>query len=134
MKCLSIRQPYASRIIRGEKQLEFRRWSPSEPLVGFRLAIHAAKTPEEGGEALPRGVVIGTVQVMGIYLLAKQRNRPNVIETLPGSVRPFFQRWDDSDELEPGDAGMWVWLFDHPRALPRPLPVRGHVRLFDVPL
>lgn len=42
MKALTVWQPWASLIIIGAKPYEFRGWPPPEPIVGQRMAIHAA--------------------------------------------------------------------------------------------
>jgi hypothetical protein len=69
MKALSIRQPWAELILRGEKDVENRSW-----LTHHRgpLLIHASKTlvresMDEFGldeETIPRGALVGVVEVV----------------------------------------------------------------------
>ena len=61
MLALSVRQPYADQIMRGTKRNEYR----SRPTkVRGRVYIYASLTPASSrGEDLPRGVVIGTVEI-----------------------------------------------------------------------
>ena len=64
LKALSIRQPFAEEILTGEKVIEYRSWS-----VGYRgpLLIHAGLSKaEEGHEGLPRGCLVGVVQLVDI--------------------------------------------------------------------
>ncbi len=50
MKCLSVRQPWASLIIRGTKDVENRTWDTD---YRGRLAIHASKRRETEGDMPP---------------------------------------------------------------------------------
>ena len=71
MRALSVRQPYAELILRGEKTVEYR----SRPTkIRERVYLYAAKRPGKvedferaglrSGE-LPTGVLVGTVEVVG---------------------------------------------------------------------
>lgn len=62
MKALSVRQPWASMIARGEKQIEFRSWATS-----YRgpLLIVASKSPRI--EGLPAGQAVATATLVGCY-------------------------------------------------------------------
>ena len=68
IRALSIRQPYAERILRGDKKIEYRTWPTTHR---GRIYIYAAKTPVQlpGYEdpldplKLPRGVLVGTVEI-----------------------------------------------------------------------
>jgi predicted transcriptional regulator len=63
MRALSIRQPHAERILHGTKTAEYR----SRPTgVRERVYIYASLTPATpAGAALPRGVLVGTVEIVG---------------------------------------------------------------------
>ena len=69
IRALSIRQPYAERILRGDKKIEYRTWPTTHR---GRIYIYAAKTPVllPGHEdpldplKLPRGVLVGTVEIV----------------------------------------------------------------------
>jgi len=84
MRALSIRQPYAELILRGEKTIEYR--SRSTKIIGERFYIYASKgrgrwalgdgrdagssthplTPSlngGGSPELPRGVIVGTAVI-----------------------------------------------------------------------
>ena len=77
---LSVRQPYASSIMFGEKTKEFRSWAPPEKIIGKKLYIHSSASawkPEdpidleeylqgrECDQIFPRGMLLGTVIVDG---------------------------------------------------------------------
>lgn len=69
IRALSIRQPYAERILRGDKKIEYRTWPTTHR---GKIYIYAAKTPVQlpGHEdsldplKLPRGVLVGTVEIV----------------------------------------------------------------------
>lgn len=71
MRALSVRQPYAELIMRGDKTVEYR----SKPTnIRGRVYLYAAKRPGktedfEGARLrpaeLPTGVLVGTVEVVG---------------------------------------------------------------------
>lgn len=60
--CLSIRQPFCEQIMLGRKYEEYRTWPTRHRGT---LLIHASKsTAEEGSKDLPRGVIVGSVEVV----------------------------------------------------------------------
>ena len=101
MKCLSVRQPYASLIMAGTKRREYRSWKPPATLIGQRLAIHASlrlhELADAGAHALPRGLVLGSVLVTGVRRAG----------------------------------GYWAWLLAEPRALRRPVACKGMLGLWE---
>jgi hypothetical protein len=61
MRALSIRQPYAEQMLRGEKRFDYRSVRTN---IRVRVYIYASARPAspDGGH-LPRGVLVGTVEV-----------------------------------------------------------------------
>ena len=137
MKCLSVRQPWASLIIAGVKRCENRTW-----LVKHRgpLAIHAAAgidgrgwhqvfdsvgvvppdhsvTLDDGTELppwrdLPRGKILGAVEVIDCV------------------------RWEDlpADLMaDPLAIGPWCWVLADPRPLATPFRCPGRLGLWAPP-
>lgn len=43
MKAITLHQPWASLVADGRKRFETRSWAPYPPLIGRRIAIHAAR-------------------------------------------------------------------------------------------
>lgn len=65
LKALSIRQPFVERILLGEKRAEYRNWT-----ISYRgpILIHASKsTEQEGSKDLPRGVLLGLVEITHVF-------------------------------------------------------------------
>ena len=75
MKAISIKQPWASLIAHGIKDIENRTWKCPKKYIGQRVLIHVSKTTDENGwEALTReqlfkvipyenGEIIGSVVI-----------------------------------------------------------------------
>lgn len=110
--CLSVRQPWASLIVLGLKDVENRTWTTK-----YRgpLLIHASLRPDFDArgpftltrdeiEALPRGGIIGEVEL---------------VDCVTSSSSPWFE----------GPAGL---VLRRPRVLPL-FPCRGRLGLFQVP-
>lgn len=112
MRALTIRQPWGSLIVAGIKDVENRSWRTNHrgPLL---IHAGAAMDPVEGWRVLevarlaeiPRGALIGMVEVVGC-------------------VRDSPSRW--------ARPGQWHWELANARPLPRPIPIRGRLGLFEV--
>lgn len=107
VKCLSIKQPFASAILTGQKDEEYRTWR-----THYRglLAIHAGKSimadrfdeyPNFDPKRIQRGVILGVV---------------DLVDCQPDIYEP----------------DVWAWMVRNPRWLARPLPYKGSLGVFDV--
>lgn len=121
MKALSVQQPWAWALLAGIKPVENRTWSTS-----FRgtVAIHAAKGTKwdadgrahiaslrfEVPKELPRGVLLGTVEIVDCLPACEARRR-------------FGDAWV-------GDG--WCFVIENPRPFPQPVPCKGRLGFFDV--
>lgn len=115
LRVLTVRQPWASLIIHGNKDVENRDWRfPSTIPLPARIAVHAAAgepesyeyLPQATTDQLPRGCVLGVVTVV----------RCNQDEDSPWA-RP----------------GAWHWRLAYPQALVHPVRTRGRLGLLPVP-
>lgn len=116
LKAMSVRQPWAWLIITGEKPIENRSW---ETRYRGPLLIHASLTFDFEGlqwvrhrfpriklpDRYPTGAIVGQVEMTEITL---------------ESTSPWF-------------AGPYGLVFRHPVQLPRPIPYRGQLGIFEVP-
>lgn len=120
MKALSIRQPWAWLIIKGEKPVENRGW-----LSNHRgpLLIHAALTFDKAGyqwvrknfphlkmpppRRYPLGAIIGSVQMEACVTSSVYRS-------------VWF-------------SGPYGFVFSDPKEYDRPVPFKGQLGFFDVP-
>jgi hypothetical protein len=110
VRALTIRQPWAELIIRGEKDVENRSWKTDHrgPLL-----IHAATAVDRAAcEAhgisldVPRGALVGIVELVDV-------------------TRDRTSRWHKD--------GRWGWYLARARRFDRPVPLPGRRILFDVP-
>jgi hypothetical protein len=113
VKVLTVRQPWASLIMAGAKDVENRTWSTRHR---GQLAIHAAGTLETDALAqhrnllnapadLPRGTILGTVTLTDIVTgHASPWAEPGHYHWLLADPRPF-----DEPRPMPGRLGLWTW-------------------------
>lgn len=118
MKALTIRQPFASLIAKGEKTVELRTWSTKHrgPLL-----VHAAKNPDR---PFMQRVRLRTSDVpCGVLLCIV-----DVLDVLPATDADMRAAWDPGVSPE----GYFAWhlrLIAHVARTPR----RGRLSLWDVP-
>ena len=128
MKALTIHQPYASWIMDGTKWVENRTWA-----TGYRgpLAIHAGLS-QVGQGTYPRGVILGTVQLVACETLARMRELAAQFGDdyrLP-SEAPHVSR-SIIDLLEHNHTwGVVCWILESPVQFAHPIPAKGHQGLW----
>ena len=137
MKALTLTQPWASLVVLGVKRYETRSWPIPLSLRGgqHRIAIHAAKgwtvddreflsdlirdgvLPQMATATIPRGAVLGTVRLDGIFTTtaALRQNDMTALERELGDYSP----------------GRYAWLLGAPDRFPDPIPARGSLGLWD---
>lgn len=119
MKALVIRQPWAWAIMEGHKRIENRTWT-----TRYRgpLAIIAGRSTA----SLSRGSLF--CQSHGIV----------VPSSLPfGSILGVVTLVDvvsQNDLYDPFAEGPYCWVLSDPVKLERPVPYRGRLGLFDLPI
>lgn len=71
MRALTVKQPWAHHIARGDKRIENRSWDPPEFLYGERFAIHAGKAwdknclhPGPSKASVSFGAIVAVVRVV----------------------------------------------------------------------
>ena len=110
MRAISIHQPSAELIVRGQKDVENRSWRTHHrgPLLIHASAGGTRARFEEHGipEDVARGAIIGVVEVVDC---TQERS----------------SRWHEP--------GCWGWYLARPRRFREPIPVTGRRGLFLVP-
>ena len=113
MKALTVRQPWASLITSGVKQVENRAWRTNHR---GRLAIHAARAVDKTADShglilseLPRGAVIGLVDLIDCHPASEC-----------GLTCSAFAEPD-----------CWHWVLRDPVELPVPVLAKGQVRPWE---
>ena len=123
MKAISIRQPWAELILQRRKTIELRTW---ETKIRGRIAIHAGKKVEQAAcdhhgldpAILARGALVGYVDIVEVIHFDEE----------------MWEELRDQHLAQDGFPGDLVgWRLASPERLPKPLPVKGRMRFFDVP-
>lgn len=129
MRAISLTQPWATAIAIGVKQYETRSWSTS-----FRglIAIHASKafpkwardfasTEHTLGRLpnrVPLGAIVATARIVGVFRVEEIAPQLSAIERLYGDY----------------SAGRYAWQLADVRALAEPIPCKGALSLWSVPV
>ena len=161
-RVLSIRQPWVELILRGVKRVENRSWPTTyrgdliihaggvqtttrqylRELDGedtaneARAGERATTRPRVDIDVLPFGCLAGVVRVVDCVPLDeldgvnRERAAADAVHTL-GDVngRLASLAWVKSHAFT---VGPYCWILDRPRRLPRPIPLKGRLRLFDL--
>lgn len=125
MKAITIKQPFASLIVTGLKDVENRSWKTS---FRGRVLVHAAKTPVKdgwsalnneqmkkvsghkdklywNGDGFPNGAIVGSVEIVDCV-----KNHPSI--------------W--------ADKGLWNWVLANPVMFPEPVDgVKGKLSFWE---
>jgi len=137
MKALTICQPYAELIMRGEKRVENRTWP-----TAYRgpVLIHAGKSREwlllvdaglmdEAHEiplsAMDFGAVVGLAQLEGCVPVAPRRDERKW-DPLTLEVWPWLATHQHVE-------GPWCWILKDVFRFPKPVPWKGQQGLFEIP-
>jgi activating signal cointegrator 1 len=140
LRCLTIRQPWASLIMIGAKTVETRSWPTS---YRGTLVIHASSTYGPGErhaascsvplgwiraaglkeDALPLGVLLGIVELVDVLPVAK-------LGTLIDRKTPAGNREFMMGNYAPG---RWGWVLKGVRQLGEPIPASGRLGLWQLP-
>ncbi|MNO76220.1 ASCH domain protein [compost metagenome] len=134
MRCLTIRQPWATLIALGEKQFETRSWR-----IAYRgeLGIHAGvridkKICEQEpfksilakhgytANNLPTGAIIASGQLTGCYEVTPEAD---------------VRGWINGNEYDFGDysEGRFAWKLEDVHPLSHPIPAKGRLSLWEHP-
>ena len=168
MRTLSIQQPFAQLVVRGVKRLEVRPWTTT---YRGRIAIHAASAvpsrdivqewkrdremalrfadqgwlDREDLKALPRSAIIGTVELVAVYLgkevregstphfawnLATNRMEVAARDARTGHLRPLETRQRPLPVPTPDD--QYAWVFADPVEIDPITDVAGAQKLWTL--
>lgn len=124
MKALSFRQPWAELILQGRKTIDLRSYQTNHRGA---LAIHVPKKVDSiachqynlSPDSLPTGGIVGVVELCDITRLTETEYLAHQSEHL--SARSF---------QDP----MYGWVLAAPHRLPKIVPARGRMSLFNVNL
>lgn len=138
MKAITIKQPWASLIVSGVKDIENRTWNTH---FRGRILVHASldnilkrveffddilsceqirnitqkgKNTEIFGSHLPVKAIIGSVEIVDCVI-----NHPSI--------------WANKTNIMRGDAPIYNWVLANPIEFPEPIPIKGRLGFWDYP-
>ena len=131
MKCLSVRQPWASLICAGVKDVELRNWKPQQN--PGKILIHASsrrvvssygRLPEFYDSMIINAVTLGLV--------------PELNQTVTSAIIGYVEVADFVEEsnspwAEDGPGCEWKWVLKNAHLFKTPIPYNGKLNLFNVP-
>lgn len=133
MKALSVRQPWASLLCAGVKDVENRTWTPPKELIGKKILIHAGST-KVGKDFFD---TIPFEWCSEIANATRYRWVPSNDKVPLGAIIGFATLCgcsDSTDSIWDGGEGQVKWIFKDPYLFDEPIPAKGMLGLFDYPL
>ena len=129
MYAISIRQPWAWAILNAGKNVENRSWPVPAQFIGKRIALHAGKQIDKNGIAflMENGVIVPR-SISGTLTSSPQLDFGAIV----GSVEII-----DCIFNHPSPWAMpqhYHWLLQNPRKFDQPIPWKGRLGFFEVPL
>lgn len=147
MKAISIKQPWASLIVHGIKDIENRTWKCPEKYIGQRVLVHASGKPlqcigfldsilkNEHISALPKdkefeaygfevGAIIGSVKIVGCTVNHSSiwaEKTPDYVTGTPADVHKFVT----------GEKVIYNWILAEPILFEVPIPAKGKLSFWD---
>ena len=136
MKVISVKQPWASLIVEGIKDIENRTWKCPEKYIGKRVLIHSSLAKSEfnfrklqykelnrlnlrrryDNEQI-KGKIIGSVEIVACVV-----NHPSI--------------WAKKTELpeQLSNRCIWNWVLANPIKFPKPIPTKGKLSFWEFDL
>ena len=144
MKAITIKQPYASLIVEGLKDIENRTWKCPEKYIGKRVMIHASYAKSDhiirrvlndsqysefikryGHSGLdflePKGVIIGSVEIVDFVI-----NHPSIWTEKTDEPVEYY-----TGEEEFGYCTTYNWVLANPIKFKNPLQIKGNPALWE---
>ena len=139
MKAITIKQPWASLIVHGFKNIENRTWACPEKYIGHRVLIHASGKPVEMrnpnsvftkaqwdslpvefqrkiicAEDIVNSAIIGSVEIIGCSI-----NHPS--------------EWAEKTDASKGyyESPIYNWILANPISFPEPIPAKGKLSFWE---
>ena len=133
MRTFSVRQPWASLICSGVKDVENSTWAPPVSAIGEKLLIHASgkKVSEEEIRLLPFEWCSAMDNAVRYGWLPEVEDMPTgaIIGyvDLVGHSKETRSLWDGGEEFV-------KWIFENAFLFDEPIPAKGKLGVFDTPM
>ena len=127
MKAITIKQPWASLIVSGLKDIENRTWSCPKKYLGQRVLIHSAKASAKEGWSALNGMQIKKVSKHKDKLYGDNEDLPKgaiiVSVEIVDCVQNHPSLWAEN--------GVWNWVLANPILFPEPIPAKGKLSFWE---
>lgn len=127
MKTISIRQPWASLIVHGIKDIENRTWKCPEKYIGKRVLIHAS------GKSLNYDnfydSVLTNEQILALSENKEWGNFNFCTGAIIGSI--VIASCVQSHSSVWADRGVYNWVLANPVMFPEPIPAKGKLSFWE---
>jgi predicted transcriptional regulator len=147
MKAITIKQPYASLIVEGIKDIENRTWKCPEKYIGQRVLIHSSSSEKYDKLPLdkmftesqlsrlyekytetelckrvyPFGAIIGSVEIVDCVV-----NHPSIWAEKTEEPLEYY-----TGEEEFGYCTIYNWVLANPIKFPKPIPAKGKLGFWE---
>ena len=137
MYALTLWEPWATLIARGDKTIETRSWRPQKHHIGSRIAIHAGVRVDRESveELLPEGVgwyskaIIATAKLDAIGYVFREP----VGRDIPVRLDNGTTRWVREDRYGDFRAGRYLWFLSGVRRIDPFVECKGAMGLWKLP-
>lgn len=134
MKAITIKQPWASLIITGIKDIENRTWKTN---YRGRVLIHSAKLPDKMKFEFAGQATVKEIQLSSVLNDADEKD---LYECIIGSVEivdcvmnhPSIWAEKTSPALEMGGISIYNWVLANPIIFPEPIPAKGKLSFWEL--
>jgi len=131
MKVLTVKQPYASLIVDGVKDIENRTWKCPEEYVGKRILIHAGLKPanirfEIEGQATSKEILM--------FSALNRAEEENLFGYIIGSVQIVDCVINHPSVWAEKAFNLYNWVLANPIKFDKPIYCKGHLRFFEYKL
>lgn len=140
MKAITIKQPWASLIVHGIKDIENRTWACPKKYIGKRVLIHSSakndgfarfsKKQQEAKSHLTdaviyesKSVIIGSVEIVDCV-----QNHPSVWAEQSKGVSPGGHVTDEKKTI------IYNWVLANPVLFKEPIPAKGKLSFWEADL
>ncbi|MCE5320073.1 MAG: ASCH domain-containing protein [Bacteroidales bacterium] len=148
MKAISVKQPWASLIVRGIKDIENRTWKCPEKYIGQRVLIHASANPVLNYKpsetfsieqyhalsliqckAVKKSLTDVSSIVGSVLIIACVTDRPSIWAERAKQNR----MWANHEENFILEKPIYNWVLGYPVEFPQPIPAKGKLGIWDYP-
>ena len=147
MKAITIKQPYASLIVEGLKDIENRTWKCPEKYIGQRVLIHSSSS--EKYDKLPLDKMFTKSQLSGlyekyteselckrVYLFGAIIGSVEIVDCVINHKSIWAEKTDEPLEYYTGEEEFscyptYNWVLANPIKFKNPIPIKGKLNFWE---